>query len=200
MHEAIQAVFEACYGPLEPKVQAAWCVTPEEIYGELYYYSAVKLLQELNIRRDDHFLDIGSGLGKLVYQVFYTTPVRTVTGIEINKNRHEIATGFKERILTQINPCLKKNKNNILERNLHFIHGDMLVTDFQDVTIAYVCATVFSYDLLTRVGQKINSMPSVKTVVSLRKLPDLLRFTLRKKMFLQGSWDTTVCYIYERKK
>ncbi len=198
MHEAIQGVFHECYGPLEPKLQAAWCLTPDEIYGELYYYSALKLIQELNITEQDHFLDIGSGLGKLIYQVFYTTPAGAVTGVEINQKRHEIAYNLKEHLTQKLNAVLEHPIQHT-KRRLEFVLGDILETDFQDVTIAYVCATVFSYGLLERVGQKINNMPSVHTVVSLRKLPDLLKFRLKKKMFLQGSWDTTVCYIYERK-
>ncbi len=199
MDEAIQSVFEACYGLLEPKDQAAWCVTPDEIYGELYYYSALKLIQELTITDQDHFLDIGSGLGKLVYQVFYTTPARAVTGIEINQKRHEIAYNLKQPLMQKVNAVLKPYNIRHAEKSLNFVLGDFLEADLQDITIAYVCATVFSYGLLERVGQKINNMPSVHTVIALRKLPDLLKFRLRKKLFLQGSWDTTVCYIYERK-
>lgn len=193
MHEKIQTYFDACYAALEDKIRASLFAHDNEIYGELYYYSVVKLLSNLTINPCDHFLDIGSGLGKLVFQVFLTTPAKAVTGIEINAARHEIAQNLKDTILHfQDNPFTAL-------RSLNIIQGDFLKQDWTNVTIVYVCSTVFSYALLEAMGQKINNMQTVHTVVSLRKLADLLNFRLKKKIFLQGTWDKTVCYIYERK-
>ena len=193
MHEKIQTYFSECYGVLEDKIRASLFGHDNEIYGELYYYSVVKLLSNLTISAHDHFLDVGSGLGKLVFQVFLTTPAKSVSGIEINAARHEIAQDLKDPILHF------KDNHTTASRSLNMIHGDFLEHDGRHVTIVYVCSTVFSYVLLEAMGQKINNMQAVHTVVSLRKLSGLLNFRLKKKIFLQGTWDKTVCYIYERK-
>jgi SAM-dependent methyltransferase len=161
-----------------------------EIYGELYYQSVEKLLKHLKIGSSDHFLDIGSGLGKLIFQVFLTTPAYAVTGVEINAKRYAISNQVK---------TLMMNRQDVVGKGiLNIIEGDFLYIHFKDVTIAYVCSTVFSYELLEAIGQKINAMSTVHTVVSLRKLPGLLNFKLSKTLLLQGTWDSTFCYIYAR--
>lgn len=199
MHEKIQSHFSEYYGALEDKIRSSMFGHNNEIYGELYYYSVVKLLNNITIAEHDHFLDVGSGLGKLVFQVFLTTRVKSVTGIEINTERYAIAQSLKNTIVTLKNHLHFQHNPQILSGSLNMIEGDFLEYHFPDVTIVYVCSTVFSYALLEAIGQKVNKMQSVHTVVSLRKLPDLSRFWLKKKTFLQGTWDKTVCYIYERK-
>ena len=72
--------------------------TSNEIYGELYYYSVVKLLRYLKITERDHFLDIGSGLGRLVFQIFLTTNAASVTGVEINEQRYDISCKIKDNM------------------------------------------------------------------------------------------------------
>ena len=78
------------------------------------------------------------------------------------------------------------------------IHGDFLQHDFPNITVVYLCSTVFSFDLLYVVGQKINAMPHVRRIATLRKLPNLSDFKLSKRIFLQADWERVPCYIYER--
>lgn len=199
MHELIQTYFDAIYDSLDSDVKQSIFAKENEIYGELYYYSVVKLLNYLNITEKDHFLDIGSGLGKLVFQLFLTTQASAVTGIEINYARYEISLKIKKMLEQQFPETFTQ------ERSLNLIHGDFLQcdvtrSDFNDITIAYICGTVFSFPLLTAIGEKINTMNSVEKVVSLRKLPNMNHFMLTKRIFLHGSWDKTACYIYNRVK
>lgn len=190
IHITLQTHFKEYYDVLAKPIKAASFALGNEVYGELYYYSVIKLLKQLHITEQDHFLDIGSGLGKLVLQVFLTTPAHSVTGIEINPQRHEIATNVQEQII--------KRYPEHTQRHLNMILGDFLYFHAPNVTIAYTCSTVFSYALLEAIGEKLNTIETLHTVVSLRKLPDLLNFRLSKKLFLQGTWDNTVCYIYRR--
>lgn len=194
LHEIIQSYFDKLYNPLINDVRQSMFSTSNEIYGELYYYSVVKLLKYLIITEQDHFLDIGSGLGKLVFQIFLTTHAGSVTGIEINQKRHRIASQVSETIKQQL-PKFFSHK-----RGLTLLEGDFLNQDFPNITIVYICATVFSFELLQAIGEKINDMFRLQTIISLRKIPNLEKFTLSRKIFLQGTWDNSVCYIYTRKK
>lgn len=194
MHEAIQTYFDKIYEPFQSNIKQSLFSFSNEIYGEVYYYSAMKLLKFLKITDKDHFLDLGSGLGKLVFQLFFTTPAASVTGIEINQQRHEIAVKVKETIEHNL-PDLFSH-----ERTLNLIHGDFLKYDFDHISIIYLCSTVFSAELLDSIGKKINQMDNVKQVVSFRKLPNLDKFVLTKKIFLHGTWDKASCYLYSRKK
>ena len=70
LHEMIQSYLDTLYTPFNQEIRRSRLCGENETYGEIYYYSAVKLLNYLNLSPDDHFLDIGSGIGKLVFQVF----------------------------------------------------------------------------------------------------------------------------------
>lgn len=165
-----------------------------EIYGELHYYSMVKLLHYLDITSKDHFLDLGSGYGKIVFQVLLTTKATSIIGIEINNNRFTIASKIKKIIAEQLPEIFNDRKN------LQLIHGDFLRQSFNDITIIYVCCTIFSIELLQAIEKKINNMPSVQKIISFKQLPNLNHFILNKKIFVHGDWDYTMCYLYIKKK
>lgn len=198
-HELIQSYFNELYSSFSNDIKQITLNTTNELYGELYYYSFVKLLKYLQITEKDHFLDIGSGLGKIVFQVFLTTDAASVTGIEINNNRYIIANKIKDTISRQLPDLfIFNNLNNF--RSLNLINGDFLKHDFNHINIIYVCSTVFSLELLNTIAEKINTMQNVKKIISFRKLAKLERFDLTKKIFVHGTWDYTTCYLYCRKK
>jgi len=192
MDEMIQAYLEKLYGSYQADIRQCLFSQSNEIYGELYYYSVKKLLKYLKITSEDRFLDIGSGLARLIFQVFLTTNAASVSGIEINAARHSIADRIKEKIEEKL-PELFVGK-----KSLELIMGDFLNHFFDSISVIYVCSTVFSFELLQAIGQKINEMETVRRVASMRKMPDLTRFALVKKIYLQGTWDRTVCYLYVR--
>ena len=195
LHPMIQSYFDYCYGYLDRDIKKSMSSSSNEIYGELYYYSVVKLLKYLNLTEKAHFLDIGSGFGKIVFQIFLTTNVSSATGIEINNQRHSIACSAKKIMEDNLPEIFNKN------RKLYLINNNFLninLDNLNNITMIYICCAVFSFELLSDIGNKINSMRSVQTVVSFRKLPNLSNFKLTKKIFLHGSWDYAPCYLYRR--
>lgn len=191
----IQPYIESLYHPLNRQIQQSLFATNNEIYGELYYESVVKLLKYLKVQPDDHFLDIGSGIGRFALQVFLTTTAASVTGIEINPKRHVIIETVQKTLRQQLPDLFNHH------RTLNFILDDFLTLTIRDAypTIVYICSTVFASELLSAISDKINTLPSVKKIASLRKLPTLDNFILTKKIFIQGTWDNSPCYLYTRK-
>jgi 16S rRNA A1518/A1519 N6-dimethyltransferase RsmA/KsgA/DIM1 with predicted DNA glycosylase/AP lyase activity len=192
-HELIQSYIEHLTHPFADEIKQTLFSYGNEHYGEIYYYSAVKLLKFLKLSNTDHFLDIGSGLGALLFQVFLTTPVASVTGVEIHTQRYLLSKKIKS-LMQQKNPDLFMN-----DKPLDLIHGDFLKHEFDTVSVIYVCSIVFSFELLEALGKKINAMQSVRKIASFRKLPHLIDFKLVKKLHLHCTWDQVACYLYERK-
>lgn len=192
MHEEVQCCFDRLYSPYESDFKKSLSYGANETYGEIYYYSALKILNYLSITDNDHFLDIGFGIGKLVFQTFFITDAASVTGIEINESRYNIACKIKEAI-EQDFPRLFVN-----ERSINLINADFLQCSFEKITIAYLCCTVFSFELLCAVGIKLNTMSRLEKIVSFRKLPHLDNFRLVTRLFVHCSWDKVPCYIYIR--
>lgn len=191
MHKLIQSYLEKIYQPYVADIQQCFFGEGNERYGEIYYYSLLKVLRLLKMTPDDHFLDIGSGLGKLVFQLFLTTDISSVTGVELNVQRFLIAEQVKVSIQQHL-PYLFAHKS------LNILQGDFLTQDLDHISVIYVCSTVFSFELLYAMGKKINAMQSVKKVAAFSKIPNLVDFTLKKTIEVHGSWDKVVCYFYER--
>jgi Histone methylation protein DOT1 len=195
MHELIQSYLDTLYRPLETEIKQAMLSNGNEQYGYIHYYSFLKLMSHLNISSQDHFLDIGSGFGKLIFQVFLTSELASATGIEIQFQRHQIADQIN-RIIQKDLPLLFKP-----DRNLSFFQGDFLGLSSSilgKISIIYVCASVFSPDLILAIGKKINDMKNVHTILSFRKIPNLEHLKIEKKIFVECSWDSVACYFYRR--
>jgi SAM-dependent methyltransferase len=193
MHGKIQFYFDKLYNAFAKDIHQSYFSIGNEIYGELNYYSVLKLLKHLQLSKTDHFLDIGSGLGKIVFQVFLETDINQVTGIEINPQRYAISCQIKKKIEQQLTALF--NSGRILE----IIPGDVLKKNINTASVIYMSSTVFSYDFMCALGKKINESLTVQKVASLRKIPQLKSFEFVHKLFLHGNWDIAPCYIYHRR-
>lgn len=190
-HEMLQSYLDKVYISFDHDIKKTLHFNGNQIYGEILYYSAIKLIKHLNLKPDDNFLDIGSGLGKLALYIYFASQVQSVTGIEINSQRHLIATRIRQVIEQQLPRMFEQRTFTLLE-------GDFLQSDFEDITVVYICSTIFSYELLEAMGKKLNQMTSIKKIASFRKLPHLSHFKLVKKLLIHCSWERVGCYIYER--
>jgi len=137
-------------------------------YGEILYPSIAKLLSIIPLHADDVFVDAGSGLGKLALQIFLTSPVKAVYGIEIVARLHQQAILAEQKLREDLLECYQN------ERELKFILGSMLDT----------------------LSIKIENILSIHTVLTLRPLNLLQRLKFKKILRLEASWDTTLCYVY----
>ncbi len=130
---------------------------------------------------NDVFLDLGSGKGKVVMQVFSQTKVKAARGIEINPQLHAQAL---------------QNMPAIADRSVNFTQGDFFDIPFTDATIALIASPCFSLSMLHILGKKINETTTIHTVLSLRPIATLSRITFKKVVRVECSWDTALCYIY----
>lgn len=190
-HEMVQSYLDKVYTAFDTDIKHTLHFNGNEIYGEILYYSAIKLINYLRISSEDHFLDIGSGLGKLALYVYFTSKAASVAGIEINHPRHVIAMRIKQSIQAQLPRMFD-------HRELVLLEGNFLTSSFDKTTMVYICSTIFSYELLESIGKKLNEMPKLKKIASFRKLPHLSNFRCVKKLLIHCSWERVGCYIYER--
>jgi SAM-dependent methyltransferase len=87
-----------------------------------------RILRRNEVGPDDVFIDLGSGMGRVVLQAALGYPFRHVIGVELSHQLHEIAQANVER-----------NRDRLTSRNVTLINSDVL--DYQipdDVTIAFL--------------------------------------------------------------
>lgn len=162
-----------------------------DTYGEILYESANKLISKIHFSENDVFVDLGSGLGKFVIQVFLNSIVKEARGIELISELHQQALTAAEKV--------KRDIPNVFlgERKLDFTLGDFLNTSFDSATVVFICAPCFSQKTLFTLGKRINEIPSIHTVLSLRPLSSLYHLSFKEAVRVECSWDTALCYIYK---
>lgn len=161
---------------------------PAFIYGELLYPSLMKILSEIDLQPHDTFLDLGSGLGKLVLNVFLRTNLNTVIGIEGDKSRHTTALRYLKKIEADLPSLYEGGRKIILE------HGDFLNSNFDRASIIYLCC--LDERLLIQIAKKLEKTHQVQHLFSLTPFPLLSRFRFQKTISVECSWDSAQCYYY----
>lgn len=158
-------------------------------YGELTQTGARNLIRHLDPKPQDVFLDIGSGVGKLVLQAAMSVGMRQCVGIERVRARHEYAVAALE--YARQNTCLKTD-------NVVFEFGNALDCDLSRATKVFMCSTCFSPSFLTRVARKLAKCVAPVTVVTLREF-ELEHRGLEKAgtFYLSTTWTrSTIAHVY----
>lgn len=161
-----------------------------ETYGEILYPSVDKILSIIQPTENDVFIDYGSGLGKMVIQVFLKSMVREAYGIEIVPQLHQHALSAAQRLTHDLPEFYQS------ERKLTFLLGSFLELPLKTATIAMVNSTCFTQSLLNELGKIIDQTPSIHTVLTLRPINKLERLSFKRTIRIECSWDTALCYVY----
>lgn len=162
-----------------------------ETYGEILYESIVHLLSQMTLSEQDSFLDLGSGLGKVVIQVFLQSAVKESRGIEIIPELYDQSIIASQKIKEALPVFFEK------ERKLTFQLGSFLEIPLHGASILLIGSVLFSPAMLCALGKIIDSTDSIHTVLTLRPILTLKRLTFKKVIRVECSWDTALCYLYQ---
>jgi len=111
-------------------------------YGEILPEGIDEICEQVEFTEDDYFVDLGSGVGKMVTQLFLSTGANC-KGIEINSERHKMA----QRARSQLELDVKK---------LHFINDSITVSKtWENATIIYANALSFTHELKESIVQTL---------------------------------------------
>ncbi|WP_181233395.1 hypothetical protein [Enhygromyxa salina] len=161
------------------------------IYGELRPTATIRLLARLGLGRRDQFVDLGSGLGKVVLLAAMTTPVGRALGVELSATRVDVAA----RVLAQA-----QRERVAGTRRASFVRADMLRHPLDQATVIYTCSTAFSSAFMARLQRRMVELPRLRTLVSLQDFDPHPAFELREVVRLDASWKRgTKVHIYARR-
>lgn len=161
-----------------------------ETYGEVLYPSVDKLLRAITLTEKDIFIDLGSGMGKIVIQFFLKSMVKAAYGIELKPDLHQLALNAAARLQCDLPEFY------IGGRQLTFLSGSFLETPFTTATVALINPACFPQSLLNKLGTILEDTPSIHTVLSLRPISTLRRLVFMKVIRIECSWDSALCYVY----
>lgn len=161
-----------------------------ETYGEILYPSMENLISTLSLSKQDVFVDLGSGLGKIVLYVFLRTLVKEAHGIEIIPGLHHQALAAAQRVYRELPDFY------VGDRKLIFTVGDFLENSLTEASVLLIGSPCFSPTMSYKMGEMINQSKRIHTVLTLRPILNLKNLSFKKVIRIEGSWDTALCYIY----
>ena len=162
-------------------------------YGEITPEGVHRLIQELGIYPNDVFFDLGSGLGKMVIQMYLETPVKKSIGIELSSQRFRLAEQAKD--------LLRAQGHYDRKRELRFSNSNILNVPLDEATIIFTNSLCFSDEFMQKLLKQMSRLPKLHTVISTKQFPENPYLILSKQLLLPMSWSQqSPVYIYRLEK
>ncbi len=149
-------------------------------YGEIMPAASVRLVDALRLGPDDTFVDLGSGVGKLVVTAALRSKVGRAVGVELGKDRHRDAVSAVRAAVDAglLAPGVVELRNQ-----------DILRTSLAGATVLYTCSTAFPYAFTKRLAQRVARLRRRVRFVTLQELDcDVPGFALTEVLRLDMSW------------
>ena len=155
-------------------------------------------------KRDVHFVDLGSGTGKIVAQMYLDQPHRVAgaTGIELDGDRHSIGTAALENLLRSEPDILGPDRTPaapthdaeaeaaallITEEEeaappvVRLVRGNLLDTELDPATThVFLSSLCFPEEVLGAIQERLlrnDSVPNLRVVAALNRLDAMTRTT-----------------------
>lgn len=183
-------------------IEKGYTTKKTSIYGEIPYNSLQIILDNERFGPNDVFYDLGSGVGKVVTQVYLNTPVKKAVGIELSGSRHAGAVKMLKKC-KQTDAYNDRRRNGKTKRTFAFTQQDFLKANINDATIIYMCSTCFPPELMAQLVQKFEKINRQGLrIITLKELPDYEQhaFRFERSYKLPMSWskqgNTSSVYVY----
>ena len=154
------------------------------VYGEVDPIDVCKFITDAKLQTENkHFLDIGSGRGKIVLYLsrFLELEFASTVGVEIDLGRFSKSVKNLE---------IESNLEPELGFRVEFIHSSFENLYFGEYDIIYCCNTIFSKEDNIFLYQKI--IAEFNGFCILFQFNHILKPFLIKKWFVGSSWSNNV--------
>lgn len=148
-------------------------------YGELMPTATLRMLAALELGPKDVFVDLGSGVGKVVMLAAMATSAGRAIGIELS--RHRVACARRALAAAERTDAIAPGR-------VAFRRADMLRARLDDATVVYTCSTAFDPEFLDRVAARVARLPKLRWFVSLRAISAGI-LTEDRVLRLDASWQ-----------
>ena len=165
------------------------------VYGEVKFESFVQILGKLEFAPGGVFYDLGSGTGKAVFVAHLMFPFAKAKGVELVPTLHESAAATLKRYESEVRPHIL---DEVGDKQIEFIQGDALKTDFSDADVVFMNSTCFSDELMNGIDKQISILKPGAYVISLTKSLSDPSLKLLKSELNDFSWGKATAYYHQR--
>jgi precorrin-6B methylase 2 len=165
-------------------------------YGEIMFYSFVRILEKAQPKPGEIFYDLGSGSGKAVFIAALVFDFAKVYGIEKLDGLFELSQQQLEKLENQ--PERKKLLPN-KAINVQFIHHDFLTYDFSDGDVVFINATCFRGEMFNQIIAKLLKLKvGSRVILGSASLENVGGFELQYQNLHLMGWGLNMVRIYQR--
>lgn len=151
-------------------------------YGIMYDDGLKKLIDTITIDETDVFVDFGSGMGNVCFYINMMTKAKTI-GIEFIEKRHKVALQMKDYLKLE---------------NVEFLNDNFVNFNNNNTTIIFTNSIMFDDNTINIIQQKAIECPSIRYLVSSKKIEKIRNFYLLKTTKCPASWGMSQLYIYAK--
>ena len=147
---------------------------------------------DINFSQDSVFIEVGSGLGKIVIASAVIRMFRKVIGIEI--------VGSLYRKSMELSAIFSKNFRNPLEQcDIEFMNADGTYIDWSYANLVYIDATSFDHEMMARIDDTAQKMliSSVIMIMNNRLFHEQY-FELVKIVAMEQSYGVGQLFVYRK--
>lgn len=202
IHEELDCAFRHLYGRHRAGFDEE-DKSRELTYGEITVLGVQQFIDAVpqGLTSDDVFFDLGSGVGKSVFQVYLTTDASRASGVELAESRH--LHGVRAlSALRSISPEATSEAESQLVldgRELSLMHGDVLTADISRGTVFFVSSLAFPDFVLRGVAERFSSQMPPGTVAAFSdKIPGCHRgLAFLRRLYIAMTWsESSPMFLY----
>jgi len=130
--------------------------------GEMTFAAVEEMMRSLGVTKQDRFIEVGSGNGKLVLQVAMQHNVRSARGVEIEKTFHDLSNKALN--------CLIVKRPSLIDA-VTFQWDALEDISLHNQSIAYISGLALNNAQLKMLSQKLAELPPGAFVVSHLYIP-----------------------------
>eukprot|EP00536_Pseudo-nitzschia_multiseries_P009351 jgi/Psemu1/325596/estExt_fgenesh1_pg.C_2580017 len=158
------------------------------------------------------FCDLGSGVGRLVTQIYLDQPERVTKaiGIELAEDRHKIAIEALNGILQETGSSMAEEHDgeynegiSTAQCSIELIQGDATEVDLDStITHVFISSLCFPEDVLITIQEKLLQLPNVRVVAALNRLDMMHQLggeEWRERIVpIQMTWGASTAKLYHK--
>lgn len=158
-------------------------------YGTMLDSGLKSLVETIQIKNTDVFVDFGSGMGNVCFYINLMTGAKTI-GIEFIEQRHSTAESVLQAATTVLQePSFLK---------ITFIKDNFVNFKNFEATIIFTNSIMFDKETLGIIQDLSLKCNSLRYLISSQELINSKNFTLLKRIDCPASWGNSHLYIYEK--
>lgn len=169
----------------------------ELLYGEIPFLEWKKIIEFFECSKGNNFIDLGSGIGRVVMQSYFLYDYKKFVGVELQKTKHQKAISVQE----EFNKFhLKDNVSEYLkDKELLMINDDIFNTNLANFDLVLLSHPFCEEDRYLELEQKLlKELPDGAKIISLIRSLKNKNFKKIASKDFYFSWGNSTVHLFQR--